>query len=40
MAWININDAFTSEGMIVGQNDFNIKIQILKKLKSMLMGLL
>ena len=33
MAWININDAFTSEGMIVGQNDFNIKITNSKKVE-------
>jgi hypothetical protein len=26
MAWININNAFTSEGVVVGQNKFQIKI--------------
>ncbi|ESU26939.1 cell surface calcium-binding acidic-repeat protein [Flavobacterium limnosediminis JC2902] len=26
MAWININSAFTSEGVIVGQNNFQLKV--------------
>lgn len=33
MAWININSAFSSEGIVLGQNKFHIKITTAKKVE-------
>ena len=38
MAWINLNPAFTSEGVIVGQNNFQIRITAAKKLEAVVNG--
>jgi len=34
MGWINLNNAFSSEGIVVGQNKFNIHITSAKKLEA------
>lgn len=36
MAWINIDSLFSSEGVIVGQNSFQLKIDSSKKLQSII----
>ncbi|MFV8378401.1 choice-of-anchor D domain-containing protein [Flavobacterium sp. LB3R33] len=38
MAWINLNPAFTSEGVIVGQNNFQMRITAAKKLEAVVNG--
>ncbi|MDI5951247.1 choice-of-anchor D domain-containing protein [Flavobacterium yafengii] len=38
MAWINLNPAFSSEGVIVGQNNFQIRITAGKKLEAVVNG--
>jgi hypothetical protein len=38
MAWIDLNPAFSSEGVIVGQNNFQIRITAAKKLEAVVNG--
>ncbi|PIF60487.1 LamG-like jellyroll fold domain-containing protein [Flavobacterium sp. 11] len=38
MAWINLNPAFSSEGVIVGQNNFQLRITASKKLEAVVNG--
>ncbi|TDE53809.1 LamG-like jellyroll fold domain-containing protein [Flavobacterium sp. GT3P67] len=38
MAWVNLNPAFSSEGVIVGQNNFQIRITAAKKLEGIVNG--
>ena len=38
MAWINLNPTFSSEGVIVGQNNFQIRITAGKKLEAVVNG--
>ncbi|MDI6046469.1 choice-of-anchor D domain-containing protein [Flavobacterium yafengii] len=38
MAWINLNPAFSSEGVIVGQNNFQIRITAGKRLEAVVNG--
>jgi len=39
MAWININSAFSSEGIVLGQNKFHIKITNTKKVEVVANGI-
>ncbi|MCA1965797.1 MAG: choice-of-anchor D domain-containing protein [Flavobacterium sp.] len=39
MAWININSAFSSEGIVLGQNKFHIKITNAKKVEVVANGI-
>jgi hypothetical protein len=38
MAWIDLNSAFASDGIIVGQNNFQIRISSAKKLEAVVNG--
>jgi hypothetical protein len=38
MAWINLNPAFSTDGVIVGQNNFQIRITAAKKLEAVVNG--
>ncbi len=38
MAWIDLNSAFASDGIIVGQNNFQIRISSTKKLEAVVNG--
>ncbi len=38
MGWINLNSAFSSEGMVMGQNRFNIHITTARKLAAVVNG--
>ncbi|WP_426095578.1 LamG-like jellyroll fold domain-containing protein [Flavobacterium sp. DSR2-3-3] len=39
MAWINLNSAFSSDGVIAGQNNFQIRITSAKKLEAVVNGI-
>ena len=38
MGWINLNSAFSSEGLVIGQNRFNIRITTARKLEAVVNG--
>jgi hypothetical protein len=38
MAWINLNPAFSTDGVIVGQNNFQLRITSAKKLEAVING--
>ncbi|TDE45909.1 choice-of-anchor D domain-containing protein [Flavobacterium rhamnosiphilum] len=38
MAWINLNPAFSTDGVIIGQNNFQIRITAAKKLEAVVNG--